>query len=300
VLPATIARSLYPFDGKTLDRRGLRYHYLDEGAGEPVIMLHGNPTWSFHYRGLIAALRADYRVIVPDHMGMGLSDKPDDAGGRYQYRLASRVDDLAALVEALDLPGRITLVMHDWGGMIGMAYASRHPQRIARLVLFNTAAFHLPASMRLPRSLRLVRDTPLGALAVRGAGAFSRMAARLCCTRRPLTPELRAAYCAPYHDWASRIGILRFVQDIPLRPSDPSYALVSEVADSLPLFRNTPVLICWGERDFVFTPEVLELWRRHWPEAQIHRFADCGHYLLEDAGEEVQALVREFLEAGAR
>jgi pimeloyl-ACP methyl ester carboxylesterase len=295
VAAVAVPRSLYPFEGKILDRGGLRYHYLDEGAGQPVIMLHGNPTWSFYYRGLIAALRADYRVIAPDHIGMGLSDKPDDA--RYQYRLASRVDDLAALVAALDLPGKLTLVMHDWGGMIGMAYASRHPERIGRLVLLNTAAFPMPASMRLPRSLRLVRDTALGALAVRGAGAFSRVAARVCCTRRPLSRQLRDAYCAPYHDWQSRIAILRFVQDIPLGPDDPSYALVEQVAHSLPLFRRTPALICWGDRDFVFTPEVLARWQREWPQAQIHRFADCGHYLLEDAGEEVQALVRGFLQA---
>jgi pimeloyl-ACP methyl ester carboxylesterase len=295
VAAVAVPPSLYPFVGKTLDRGGLRYHYLDEGAGPPVIMLHGNPTWSFHYRGLIAALRADYRVIAPDHIGMGLSDKPDDA--HYQYRLASRVDDLAALVTALDLPGKLTLVMHDWGGMIGMAYASRHPERIGRLVLLNTAAFPMPPSMRLPRSLRLVRDTALGALAVRGAGAFSRVAARVCCTRRPLSRQLRDAYCAPYHDWASRIAILRFVQDIPLGPDDPSYALVEQVARSLPLFRDTPALICWGDRDFVFTPQVLERWQREWPHAQIHRFADCGHYLLEDAGEEVQALVRGFLQA---
>src|SRR6185295_5655340 len=110
-------------------------------------------------------------------------------------------------------------------------------------VLLNTAAFHLAAPMRLPRSLRLVRGSALGALAVRGGGAFSRMAARLCCTRRPLSRQLRDAYCAPYHDWESRIGILRFVQDIPLEPGDPSYDLVTRVESSLPLFRTTPALI---------------------------------------------------------
>jgi cis-3-alkyl-4-acyloxetan-2-one decarboxylase len=289
-----VPRSLYPWDGKSLDRHGLRYHYLDEGAGEPILLLHGNPTWSFYYRSLVAGLRGEYRVIVPDHIGMGLSDKPDDS--RYRYRLASRVEDLAALIQALDLP-RITLVMHDWGGMIGMGYASQHPEKIARIVLLNTAAFHLAAPMRLPPSLRLVRNTALGALAVRGGGAFSRLAARLCCTRRPLTRQLRDAYCAPYHDWASRIGVLRFVQDIPLRPGDPSYELVSQVESCLPLFRRTPVLICWGDKDFVFTPEVLARWRQCWPQAGVHRFADCGHYVLEDAPEEIGALVHAFLRA---
>ena len=290
-----VPTALYPFEGKILDRSGLRYHYVDEGRGEPVVMLHGNPTWSFYYRRLITSLRDGYRVIVPDHIGMGLSDKPDDR--RYTYRLASRIDDLAALIDRLDLRQRLTLVMHDWGGMIGMAYASRHPDRIARLVLLNTAAFHLPASMHLPRSLRLVRDTMLGVLAVRGFNAFSKAAARIGCTRRPLSRELRRAYCAPYDGWANRIATLRFVQDIPLGPDDASYALVSQVEASLPLFRRTPVLICWGEQDFVFTPQVLDLWLERWPHAEVHRFSDCGHYVLEDAADEIPGIVRAFLHA---
>jgi pimeloyl-ACP methyl ester carboxylesterase len=289
-----VPRALYPFQGKSLDRGGLRYHYLDEGSGDPVVMVHGNPTWSFHFRALVTALRGDHRVIAPDHIGMGLSDKPDDR--RYPYRLASRVDDLEALLASLRLTRPLTLVLHDWGGMIGMAYAARHPETIGRLVLLNTAAFHLPPEMKLPASLRLARDTPLGTLAVRGAGAFHRAAARLCCTRRPLSREVRRGYTAPYRSWASRIGILRFVQDIPLRPGDPSYALVSEVEAHLPRFRDTPALICWGERDFVFTPAVLERWRAIWPRAEVHRFPDCGHYLLEDAAEEIPGLVRAFLE----
>ena len=112
------------------DSRGLRLHYIDEGEGEPVVMLHGNPSWSFLYRNLIDSLRGSHRVIVPDHIGCGLSEKPDDS--RYTYTLQSRMDDLEDLLDHLGLDRELTLVLHDWGGMIGMAYAARHPERIAR------------------------------------------------------------------------------------------------------------------------------------------------------------------------
>ena len=287
--------SLYPFASHELDRDGLRYHYLDEGTGDPVLMLHGNPSWSFYYRELVTSLRADHRAIVPDHIGMGLSDKPGD--DRYSYRLQSRIDDVERLVASLALTRKLTLVLHDWGGMIGMGYAARHPERVARIVLLNTAAFHLPDEMRVPAALRIVRDSSLGALGVRGMNAFARGAAMIGCKKKRLSPEEREAYLAPYDSWANRIATLRFVEDIPLVPSDPSYALVSEIEASLPRFAKTPVLICWGELDFVFTPQVLQSWIARWPHAEVHRFPDCGHYVLEDAAVEIAALVRAFLAA---
>src|SRR5262249_19576797 len=133
------AISEYPFAGKFLDVGGAQYHYLDEGAGEPVLMLHGNPTWSFHYRRLALALRDRYRVLVPDHIGCGLSDKPPPS--QYSYTLDRRARDVEALLDHLGIDDDLTLVLHDWGGMIGMLVAHRRPERIKRLVLFNTAAF---------------------------------------------------------------------------------------------------------------------------------------------------------------
>ncbi len=290
-----VDRALFPFEGKFFFRNGLRQHYLDEGHGDPIVMLHGNPSWSFYYRNLTLALREQYRVIVPDHIGMGLSDKPGDSA--YDYRLKSRVDDLDALIDSLKLNRPITLVMHDWGGMIGMAYAQRTPACIARLVLFNTAAFHLPAPMRLPRALALIRNTSLGSLLVRGGNVFAKGAAQVGCKRRPLSQVLRRAYCAPYDSWANRIATLRFVQDIPMVPTDPSYDLVSKVQAGLSQFQSTPAMFCWGDRDFVFTPAVLDVWRTYWPQAQVHQFADCGHYVLEDAASEITTLVQDFLKA---
>ena len=288
-----VSTSLYPFESRYFDLAGLRYHYLDEGRGEAILMLHGNPTWSFYYRDLVRGLRDRYRIIVPDHIGCGLSDKPDDS--HYEYRLERRVDDLDALMEALDLEGPLTLVLHDWGGMIGMAWALRHPDRVRRIVLLNTAAFHLPETKKLPAALWWVRNTSLAAFMVRRFNAFSRGAAWVCCRRKRLSRELRDAYCAPYDSWANRIATLRFVQDIPLRPGDRSYELVSEVESKLGSFADRPVLICWGDKDFVFDHHFLEVWQKHLPGAEVHRFPDCGHYVLEDAGDEILALVKRFL-----
>jgi haloalkane dehalogenase len=273
-------------------------HYVDEGPRDapPVLMLHGNPTWSFYWRRLIEALSPTHRVIAPDHVGCGKSDKPDDA--RYPYRLARRIDDVERLVETLELRD-VTLVVHDWGGMIGMGWADRHPELVRRLVLLNTAAFGLPPRKRMPASLWLARNTSLGAVLVRGFNAFARGATRLCVTRRPLPAEVREALIAPYDSWDSRRAVLRFVQDIPLQPGDPSWDILTGVGDRLGQFDALPVLICWGERDFVFDEHFLRVWERELPSAKVHRFADAGHYVLEDAGEEIERLVLEFMEVPA-
>jgi haloalkane dehalogenase len=254
-------------------------------------MLHGNPTWSFFFRGLIAGLRDRCRVVAPDHIGCGLSDKPGDE--RYSYRLQRRVDDLDALLEYLGIRERITLVLHDWGGMIGMAWASRYPHRVARLVILNTTAFRVPGK-RLPWQLRLIRNTPLGPLLVRGLNLFSEGLVRFCAAR-PLPPSVRAGYLAPYRTWRDRIAVLRFIQDIPLGPGDPSYDLVKSVEEGLSQFRDVPMLICWGARDFVFDDDFLAGWRERFPHALVHRFRNAHHLVLEDAGDEVLALVRDFL-----
>jgi haloalkane dehalogenase len=287
-----IAPGLYPFGSNVMDLGGLRLHYLDEGEGEVVVAVHGNPTWSFYYRELVKGLRDRYRVIAPDHIGMGLSDRPDDAS--YPYTLERRVDDLSTFMDRLGLD-RVNLVVHDWGGAIGCAWAVRNPGRVARLVVLNTGAFHLPPGKPLPWQLWLVRNTPLGGLAVRGLNAFARGATRMACTRRPIPSEVRDAYCAPYDTWDNRRAVLRFVQDIPLRPGDPGYELVGEIADGLPRLADRPVMICWGDRDFVFDHHFLAEWQRIFPDAEVHRFADGGHYILEDYADEIVPLVRGFL-----
>ena len=272
---------------------GISLHYLDEGKGDPVIMLHGNPTWSFFYRNLVLGLRANCRTIAPDHIGCGLSDKPAD--DRYEYDLERRVKDLECLIDHLKLERRITLVMHDWGGMIGMAYAVRNPKRISRLVLLNTAAFHLPPAKPLPPSLWLCRNTPLNDFLVRRSGLFCRLVTRWGCCH-PMPEQVRDAYLSPHTHGQNRLAHLRFVQDIPLQPQDHSYSLVTEVQERLALFRHTPALILWGEKDFVFDRHFLAVWEKLLPEAEVHRFPDAGHLVLEDKGEEILPIIRRFFE----
>lgn len=288
-VPAT----LYPFSSHYFDVGGPRLHYVDEGQGEPVVMLHGNPTWSFYYRNLILALRRDYRVIAPDHIGCGLSDKPRPS--EYDYSLARRVADLGRLLDNLGVMANATLVLHDWGGMIGMAWAARHAERVRRLIVLNTAAFPLPKTKRLPWALRLVRNTRLGAWLVLRHNAFCRAAARVGTKRRPLPADVRAGLLAPYDTPAHRIAVLRFVQTIPLRPSDPGFDLVNETERGLNQFGDRPMLVCWGMKDFVFDHHFLAEWERRFPAAEVVRFADCGHYILEDAAEEVVLAVQRFL-----
>ena len=291
-----VSSQLYPFSGHRFDRGGgIRMHYLDEGSGPPVLMLHGNPTWSFYYRQLVADLSRDHRAIAPDHVGCGLSDRPSDAA--YGYHLADRVADVGRLVDHLGLREPLSLIVHDWGGMIGMAWAVQNPERVARIVLLNTAAFPLPATKRFPWPIALAKNTSWGANLVEHHDAFARVAARVCTTRRPLPPSVREAYVAPYEGPGQSHATLRFVQDIPLRPGDASFDLLTRTAAGLSVFRNKPVFIGWGERDFVFDKHFLDEWRRILPEAEVHSFARSGHYILEDEAETLVPAIRRFLDA---
>lgn len=285
-------RALYPFASHFHDHQGVRQHFLDEGQGPPMVMVHGNPSWSFLYRRLVLEFRDRHRVIVPDHVGCGLSDKPDD--DRYPYRLRRRIDDLEALLDARGVTGGITLVVHDWGGPIGFGFAARHPKRIERLVIFNTAAFRLPAGKPFPWPLWLFRNSCLGEWLNRRGNAFARITAWTG-TGSPMAPEVYEGFTGPYDSWDNRIGTTRFVQDIPLAPGDDSYEDLLAIERGLEHFQTTPALLCWGRRDFIFDRGFFREWRRRLPHAECHSFAKAGHYLLEDAGNEITALIRDFI-----
>ncbi|MFB1014213.1 MAG: alpha/beta fold hydrolase [Alteromonadaceae bacterium] len=285
--------TLFPFKRHFLEINSQQYHYVNEGSGEPVVMVHGNPSWSFYYRNLIKTLSVSHQCIVPDHIGCGFSDKPDDED--YDYTLARRIDDLEALLDHLAVDKNITLVVHDWGGMIGMGYAARYPERIKKLVILNTAAFHLPKGKSFPLPLAIGRNTMLGTILVRGFNAFSSIASFIGVKRKAMTKEIRQAYVAPFNSWKNRISTLRFIQDIPLKPHDRNYQLVSDIEKCLPHFTKLPMMICWGLKDFVFDQHFLAVWQEKFPQAQVHTFEDCGHYILEDASEEVVPLVTNFV-----
>jgi haloalkane dehalogenase len=286
-------RHLYDFSSNFLDVNGQQLHYLDEGAGDPVVMLHGNPTWSFMYRKLVRLLSPRFRVLVPDHIGCGLSSKPPDS--EYDYLLSQRILDLETFLDRLDVRKEITLVVHDWGGIIGMGYATRYPERIKRVVVFNTAAF-LPQGKSIHWSLRYCRKSQLAAALIRGLNAFAGIASMTGCRQHPMNRELRRAYTGPYDSWRNRIATLRFVQDIPLDSRDPSFAIIDEIERRLTLLEDKPMLICWGMKDFVFDEDFLREWIRRFPKAETHRFANAGHYVVEDSFSEIGLLVEEFLE----
>lgn len=278
-VPDWLARE-YPFAPRDfVTPRGARMSFLDEGprTEAAVLMLHGNPTWSFYYRRLVRALSPARRCIVPDHVGMGLSDKPQD----YPYTLAARVDDVTALVSVLGLK-RVDLVVHDWGGAIGMGFAARNPGCIGRLVIMNTAAFAID---RMPARIALCRRPIIGPLFVRGLNGFACPATWMAMHRRRLTRDERRGYLFPYDSWANRVAIDAFVRDIPMRPVDRSWAALAEAECGLRQFRDREMLIVWGGRDFCFDDVFLGRWRELFPMAAVERIADAGHYVLEDAFE---------------
>ncbi|MGW7484885.1 alpha/beta fold hydrolase [Nonomuraea muscovyensis] len=295
----------YPFTSRWFAppaRGGLRQHYLDEGSGAPLLFVHGNPSWSYLWRRPILALRDAFRCVAPDHIGMGLSDKP--APDRYPHTLASRVADLEALVGHLvgahGAPERgWTLVVHDWGGPIGLAWAARHPGRVARLVILNTAAFPNPHGERVRPPLRLplwlLRETALGGWLFR-RNAFARGATwRPLGVRRRMPAEVRAAFLAPYDRPAHRVAVQRFVHDIPLRPGDAAWPVLRATGEALEGFAGLPALIAWGLRDPVFDPGILDEWRRRLPAARTVLYPHAGHYVLEDAHEQLVPALRAFL-----
>lgn len=274
----------------------LEYAYVEEGEGPPVVLVHGNPSWSYYFRPLIAALpAAGFRALAPDHIGMGRSAKPDRTA--YSFTLASRVADFGRWMDEVCPAGPVSLVVHDWGGAVALAWAVERPQRVARLVLLNTAAFPLPAGKGLPLALRAARLPFLGPAAVRYGNAFA-IGAALLGVRHRMPSAVRRGYLAPYDRPAHRVAVLDFVRDIPVRPSDPAYPILRRTEERLPALGGVPTLICWGMRDFVLDRDILARWEGILPAATVHRFADAGHYVLEDAADRIVPLVLQFLAAG--
>ena len=219
-------KDIYPFAPHFFKIKDYNYHYVDEGKGEPIVMVHGNPTWSFYYRNLIKEFSKTHRVIAPDHLGCGLSDKPQE----FQYRLETHIDNLESLLLSLNLDN-ITLVVHDWGGAIGMGFAVRHPQKISRLIILNSGAFSMDW---IPLRIALCRIPWLDDKLVRSANLFVRAAMHMT-TVKALPPKVKKSYMLPFQTYEDRIAVLRFVQDIPLAPEHISYEVLLEIEHG---FRN--------------------------------------------------------------
>jgi haloalkane dehalogenase len=283
-------RDEYPFTPRFHRVAGGRIHYVDEGPrdAEPIVCVHGNPTWSFAFRRIVSAFSPTRRVIAVDHLGCGLSDKPAD----WDYHLADHAENLSSLCAALDL-ARVTLVVHDWGAAIGMGFARREPERIARVLVLNGAAF---PSARMPLRIRAARIPLLGPLLVRDLNAFAGLATRMALhDPARLSSSARRGLLLPYATKSSRIAIQRFVEDIPMTPAHRSWGELEAIAGSLAQFVGKPVALCWGERDWCFTPAFRAEWERRFPAARVTRCEDAGHYVFEEAPEAVGSALTELL-----
>ena len=284
-------REEYSFDSHWIEINGHVMHYLDEGTGPVLLMVHGNPTWSFAWRHLVKELSSEYRVIAIDHLGCGFSAKPQAD----LYSLDDHISRLVAMIECLDLKA-ITLFAHDWGGGIGMGAAGRLADRFSRFVLMNTAAFR---SQRIPLRIAVCRIPLLGTLGMQGLNLFS-VAALKMASERPLSDIAKKGLIAPYDNWTNRRAVREFVHDIPLKSSHRSYETLKAVEEGLSQFKASPMLLIWGMKDWCFSPHFYEEFCQRFPDAKRHPISDAGHYVFEDAREELLQAARSFLQSSAR
>jgi haloalkane dehalogenase len=274
----------FPFEPRYVDQDGLRMHYVDEGGGDPVLCLHGEPTWSYLYRKMIPGLSRVARVVAPDYFGFGRSDKPTE---RDWYSFDRHYGSILRLVESLALE-RLTVVVQDWGGPIGMRLAVERPERVARLVVLNTGV----GGGRAPNDVWLrFREV------VRAAGGDFQ-AGRLIRTAcvRGLSDEGMAAYDAPFPTPESKAGPLMFPEQVPTEPEHPNTAPLLAIRDALKVWEQ-PTLVLFGDSDPIFPPQVAEHIAELIPGAlPAETVANAGHFVQEDAGEEVAARIVRFLE----
>jgi olefin beta-lactone synthetase len=286
---------LYPFQSRfaTVGRTGAgasqghRMHYVDEGSGPVVVCLHGNPTWGFLFRNLIARLRQDFRVIVPDHVGCGLSDQPNDVF----FTAADRIAHLEDLLGQLGV-GRFSLVMHDWGGPIGTGLAVRRPADIERLVYFNTTLAEMDL---LPGMIRRAASPLIGRLLTQHTMRFVKLLTSFGAVHS-LPAEIKQGYHRPYRTRDSRRAIWGFVRDIPFGPSHPTAALMDDMVARLPSLAAKPVKIIWGMNDPCFHPGILRHVAARFPQADVVEIPAASHLVLEDAADQSIAAVAAFLQ----
>lgn len=252
-----------------------------------IVMIHGNPTWSFYYRHLIKQFSRSHRVIAPDHMGCGLSDKPQD----YPYCLEQHINNVKKLLQNLEID-KFSLIVHDWGGAIGFGLTDEYLDGLEKIVVLNTAAFR---STRIPLRINICRIPIVGEVLVRFFNGFAWPALTMAVEKK-MDSNVKKAYIAPYDSWNNRIAVYKFIKDIPLHAKHVSYEELHNIENRLVKVRDAgiPMKIIWGGKDFCFNDEFFSEWKMRFPEAEDHYFADAGHYILEDKKEEIAVLLADF------
>jgi haloalkane dehalogenase len=272
----------YPWVSQEHGFEGHRLAYLDEGEGDPVLLLHGEPTWSYLYRKVLPPVAEVARVVAPDYLGFGRSDKPTDPDW---YSYDRHAASIRSLVEALDLR-RLTIVVQDWGGPIGMRIAAEAPDRVDRLVVLNTAI----GAGRMPEVWLRFREL------MRHVGTDiqpSRLVEISCA--RAVAEDVLAAYDAPYPDAASKAGVVAFPEHVPTEPDHPNAPALMRVRDAMAQWEK-PALVLFGDSDPIFPPAAAERMAELIPGAgPAELVADAGHMVQEDAGEEVGERIARFL-----
>ena len=275
----------FPYVPRYVELGGLRTHYLDEGAGEPILLLHGEPTWSFLYRSMIAALRPRFRCIAPDYIGFGRSDKLTEVAA---YSFAFHYGWLERFVDALELTD-LTVVVQDWGGPLGLRYATRHRERVARLVILNTGLMSGEASTLSPGLVRWreyalrTPDLPVGQVIRRSA-----------VDRERISPTIVAAYDAPFPTMEAKAGARAFPALIPTTPDAPGAAEMRETREALRSW-SKPALVCFSDSDPVFSPAVGRSFVDLIPTARFSLIAGAGHFLQEEKGADVASCILDFV-----
>ncbi len=281
----------YPFAPSYRHVNGFNMHFVDEGEGDPIVLLHGDPTWGYLWRNFIPVLSERARCIVPDHMGMGKSEVPRQP---YPYRLAHHVANLEALLIGLNLR-QITLVVHDWGGPVGLGFAIRQPDRIKRLVITNSWASARWPGAPFPRLIEMIRSSGGEKFVLERNGYLERALTGTTHHAERLTDLVMDAYRAPFPTRESRVAMLCWSRDIPVTEADPSYLEMQRIEKSLSLFAKTPTLILWGMLDPVLPPSVLRWWQKVYPQATTHEIEDASHFLQEDAPQQIGEYINDFI-----
>jgi haloalkane dehalogenase len=282
----TIDRTAYPFESRQIALDAGKMHYLDEGEGEGIVFVHGTPTWSFEWRHLIRALRPHCRCIAPDLLGFGLSERPRD----FAYTPEAHAQVLEAFVERLQ-PEPFTLVVHDFGGPIGLPLCLRYPERVKRLVLINTWMWSFEEDRAMARAARLA-GSGLGRALYRWANFSLRVIAPSAYgDKRKLTPEIHRHYIERFPDRWSR-GTVLWGLAKSLLGSSRYYDSLWQQREKL---RGRPALILWGMKDSAFRPHFLERWREALPEAKVVELTGVGHWPHEEAPERVVEEMTTFL-----
>jgi haloalkane dehalogenase len=284
-----IDRNEYPFQPHDIAVDGGRMHYVDEGQGRPVVMVHGTPTWSFLYRHLIKGLSNDFRVIVPDHIGFGLSDKPAD----WSYRPQDHARNLEKLIEQLGLDN-ITLVVHDLGGPIGLSYALNHPEKVHSLVIFNTFLWSLNGDPAFETPNRLFNN-PFGRWLYLRQNFSARVIVRLAWGKQnPLTPAIHQQYTQALPDARARAGTWTFVRSL-LGERDWYESLWAQRER----IANKPALLLWGMKDIAFKAKELARWQELFPQARVVQYPQAGHFVPDEVGDKAAVEIFKFLQEGA-